>query len=125
MAELLNLYKDSRLTYKVNVTDILEGYHAEKAIFTLKRKVEDADAQALLQIEITSTPSAVGQILNDGSITHIAVLEFVITEDDLDGADVGRAVSGVKVILDNGSAYIVPESIRTTMINYAMVEAAT
>lgn len=122
MATSLDLYKRSRLTYRTNVTEIEDGQGVKKGIFMLKKSQTDADTLALVTIEISEAPATQGQIVNDGLVSGTAILEFVIDEDDLDAVAVGKYTSGVKAILDNDHAHIVPDSIRPTFVCGAMVE---
>lgn len=122
MADALDLYRFSRLAYRVTVTDIEDTQGIKKAIFMLKKSINDSDDASLLTIEIDETASETGQIINDGSATGTAVLEFVIIETALENVAAVKYYSGVKVILDNDHAHIVPDSIRVTFVNGPMVQ---
>ena len=77
-----------------------------KAYFTIKESLDDADADALIQKEITSTASSQGQITTTGSSGGTAIGYFIITKDDYGDIVPGRDYYfDIQPINDSGSLY--------------------
>ena len=58
------------------ITGLLSSQVLLKAWFTVKQRFTHLDEEAILQVEVTTTPTAAGQITDDGTGTTSAVVEF-------------------------------------------------
>lgn len=71
-------------TIRRNVVNVPASQSIVKAWMTVKKNLEDADADAIIQKVVDSpidTPGT-GQIENDGASTHIAIIRFDLTNEE-------------------------------------------
>lgn len=125
MNNFLNLYAQSTKLLRITVPDVPVGTMLEKAYLMIKSSWAEADESALVSLTITPGSSEDGQISNTGE-DGTGVLEFLISVDALNGIEPSTTktfYTAVKVILDNGSAYLLPNALIPTRIHPAGIEA--
>lgn len=77
------------ITIVRTVTGLPTAETITKAWLTVKANLSDADVGALLQLEITTTPSADGEITDDGTGKETGALSFEINGTDYDNLAAG------------------------------------
>ncbi len=88
----------------VTITDILPNT-LDKAWMTIKRRVSDSDAAAMLQKTITPVVSTDGHIDEVGSMSAAGHLYFLLTADDTNAMDPWRIYHyDIKVLSSGGHA---------------------
>lgn len=126
MNEALSLYKNSVKQIKITVPDVPSGLTMTKAYLMVKNTWTDSDASAVVSLTITSSPTASGQITDTGA-DGTGTLEFVIGATALNAiTDLTKTYyTAVKVILSNGSAYLLPNSLMPTKIHSPAITATS
>lgn len=126
MNEALTLYKKSVKQIRITVPDVPSGLTMTKAYLMVKNNWTDADNSAIVSLSITSSPTASGQITDTGA-DGTGTLEFVIGATALDAiTDLSKTYyTAVKVILSNGSAYLLPNSLMPTKVHSHAISATS
>ncbi len=126
MNTALNLYKSSVKHIKITVPDVPDTLTITKAYLMVKNNWTDADGAAVVNLSITSSATASGQITDTGA-DGTGTIEFIFGATTLAGiVDFKRNYyTAVKVILSNGSAYLLPNSLMSTRIHQAAISATS
>jgi hypothetical protein len=126
MNSALSLYKYSTKQLRITVPDVPDTLTMTKAYLMIKNRWTDEDVDALVTLTITSSPIADG-VISDTGADGTGTLEFVIAADSLeDITDLGKTYyTAIKVILSNGSAYLLPNSLMPTKIHSPAIEATS
>lgn len=126
MNEALTLYKNSVKQIKITVPDVPSGLTMTKAYLMVKNTWTDSDGSAVVSLTITASPTASGQITDTGA-DGTGTLEFVIGTTALNAiTDLSKTYyTAVKVILSNGSAYLLPNSLMPTKIHSPAIAATS
>ena len=122
----LNLYQNSVKQIKVTVPDVPDTLTITKAYLMVKGSWTDLDASALVSLTITSSATASGQITDTGA-DGTGVLQFVIGTSSLSAiTDLKKNYyTAIKVILSNGAAYLLPNSLMSTRIHSPAITATS
>jgi hypothetical protein len=119
----LVLTRGSSLSYDCTVSDVPEGATLAKAVLMVKSSLADLDEDALIAKTIYPGETADGQIADTGA-DGTGQLRFLLDNDDVDALAVGQLyLSGVKVVLDDGHAFDVPELTVPVRVRQAVVRA--
>lgn len=87
-------------------SELTSGVVLDKAWFTVKDDLDDADADAVVQKEITGTNQVgVGQIEDDGAGGTDPVLRFDLTASDTRAIEGARREYDIQVKTDSGEPY--------------------
>jgi hypothetical protein len=126
MNDYLHLYKNSVKHIKITVPDVPDTLTITKAYLMVKNAYTDADASALVNLSITSSPTASGQITDTGG-DGTATLDFVVGTSTLNAiTDTTKTYYvAVKVILSNGSAYLLPNGNMPVKVHAAAITATS
>lgn len=84
------------------ITGVPQGRTLTKAWLTIKRNKRDADNQAALQLSITSSPAAAGQITDTGASGTAALLFALTNAQTLALGWVEPYVFDIQLKFDNG-----------------------
>jgi hypothetical protein len=87
------------------IVPVPSGQHLTKAWLTVKRHMDDTDAEALLQLEITPLASPAGQITDDGAADGIGALEFTLTPDQSRAIGTGKPRYDIQAVTDNNEVH--------------------
>jgi hypothetical protein len=126
MNSALNLYKSSVKVVKITVPDVPDSLTITKAYLMVKSNWTDPDNNAVVNLSITGSATASGQITDSGA-DGTGTLQFTFGAATLNSiTDFKRTYyTTVKVILSNGSAYLLPNSLMPTKIHAAAISATS
>lgn len=126
MNDYMHLYKNSVKHIKITVPDVPDGLTITKAYLMMKVSLEDLDNNSLVSLTITNSPTTSGTISDTGADGE-GVLEFVMDANTLSQISDLSAIYyiAVKVILSNGSAYLLPNGIMPAKVHIAAITATS
>lgn len=103
--KILNFVIGDAKRIKRTYSDLPVGFTVAKAYLTIKRSPALADADALAQVEITSSAAASGQITDAATTGGSIALYFDLQESDTSAASAGDYVYDVQVEMSGGETH--------------------